>query len=126
MKLHNKNITKSKFKFTGNRSFKSTLPDPIKEIVKTWCNLNGIFIDEDHKYITIVQKTKLKEKIIKLYLNYHHSKISGKKYIIASNNRKQKHINISKMIAIEIEIQKFINKNNNLKILNSNLLSYEE
>lgn len=141
---------KTGLEFTGNRQPVHPMPIPLRQMVRKWCHLNGVFMSEQGDYITFVDSNQFeykkkssrnviirngvktlvneesegKERIIKLYLNYHKSN-DGKEHIIASNARTQQKINITGLMAIEHQIQNLSFPEEVMKMFNANILGDE-
>lgn len=141
---------KTGLEFTCNRAPVHPMPIPLCQMVRKWCHLNGVFMSEQGDYITFVDSNQFehkkkssrnvivrngvktlvneesqgKEKLIKLYLNYHKTQ-DGKEHIIASNARTQKKINITGLMAIEHQIQNLSFSEEVMKMFNANILCDE-
>ena len=149
--IHETNISGSGVSFAGSRQPVSPMPIPLRTMVRKWCHLNGVFMSPDGSYITVVETNQFgyvkpkstrnvvirngvktlvdqqetgKNEILKLYLNYHMTE-DGREYVIASNARKQKSINITGMMAIERQIQNLGFSQQVMNILNANILGDE-
>lgn len=149
--INEANIGGSGVSFTNQRQPVSPMPIPLRTMVRKWCHLNGVFMSPDGSYITIVENnefepkkkktrnvilrngTKMileehdsgKEEIIRLYLNYHITE-DGREFVLASNARKQKSINITGMMAIERQIQNLGFSQEVMDLLNFNILGNEK
>jgi len=66
-----------------------------------------------------------KSEILRLYLNYHVDK-EGREFVLASNARKQKSVNITGMMAIERQIQNLGFSQEVMDVLNANILCNEK
>lgn len=116
---------KTNLNFTGNRQPVHQMPIPLRKMVRKWCNLNNVFMSDDGTYLTWVDELHGKEQIIKLYLNYHKTK-EGKEYVIASNARMQKTINVTNLMAVEYQIQNLSFSKEIMDVFNANLLELSE
>jgi hypothetical protein len=111
--------------FTGSRQPVHPMPIPLRKMVRTWCHLNGIFMSEDGQYITWNDGENGKDKLIRLYLNYHKN-IKGQEFVIASNNRIQRSVNITGFMAVEKQIQDLKFSKDIMDMFNANLLNDED
>lgn len=142
---------KTGLEFTGNRQPVHPMPIPLRQMVRKWCNLNGVFMSKEGDYITFLESDQFeykkkrsrnvllingvktlvsdtntgKEKIIKLYLNYHKSQ-DGTECVIASNARTQKRINITGLMAIEHQIQNLSFSDEIMSLFNANIFGDEK
>ena len=115
-------------RYTGKRKPVS-MPIPLRNIIRKFCDNNGIFMDPQGKYIMLFSdvngKGKMKE--VKYYLNYHKTQdkhyenssgvkldIPGKEIIIASNHRMQKQVNVTRLMARVYAFDDSIAKNDKL------------
>lgn len=112
---------KTNFNFTGNRQPVHQMPIPLRKMVRNWCSLNNVFMSEDGTYLTWVDNIHGKEQIIKLYLNYHKTQ-QGKEYVIASNARIQRSINVTNLMAVEHQIQNLSFSDEIMEMFNANVL----
>lgn len=141
---------KTGLEFTGNRQPVHPMPIPLRQMIRKWCHLNGVFMSQDGDYITLIDSNEFehkkkskrnvmlvngvktimnesntgKEKVIKLFLNYHKSQ-DGKECVIASNARTQIKLNITGMMAIEHQIQNLSFPEEVMKMFNANILGDE-
>lgn len=92
--------------FTGNRRPVQPLPLPLRVLVRSWCDLQGIFMSDDGTHLIWKEITNGKAELIKLFLSYHKSEKTGKEYVFAKNDRFDRRIDVTGMMAVEIELQK--------------------
>ena len=107
--------------FTGKRQPVSPLPLPLRVLVRSWCDLNGIFMSEDGTHLIWKEVTQGKAELIKLFLSYHKSEKSGKEYVFAKNNHFNRRINVTGMMAVEIELQKLNFDEQTMREFNDNM-----
>jgi len=149
--IHDTKVGGSNLNFTGQRQPVSPMPIPLRTMIRKWCHLNGVFMSPDGSYITIVETNEFeptkkrtrnvvlrngvktlvenqetgKSEILRLYLNYHVDK-EGREFVLASNARKQKSVNITGMMAIERQIQNLGFSQEVMDVLNANILCNEK
>lgn len=142
---------KTGLEFTGNRQPVHPMPISLRQMIRKWCHINGIFMSKEGDYITFIDSNQFeykkkrsrnvllingvktlvsdtdagKEQIVKLYLNYHKSQ-DGTECVIASNKRTQKKINITGLMAIEHQIQNLSFPEEVMKLFNANILGDEK
>lgn len=110
--------------FTGNRQPVHPMPIPLRQMVRKWCHLNGVFMSAEGDYITWEETENGKDRLIKLYLNYHKTQ-AGQEIVIASNARQQRSINVTGMMAIEHQIQNLSFPAEVMEMFNANLFGDE-
>ena len=77
------------------------LPLVLRKHIREWCEVNHIImgIHEKHgDYIIWSDSIEGKDKLIRLYLNYFKSKLSGRHYVFAHNQMFQRRININNLM----------------------------
>ena len=91
--------------FTGDRQPVSPMPIPLKVLVRSWCDLNGIYMADDGSYL-VWQEESNNNQLIRLELSYFKSTKTGKEYVFAKNKRFNRRIDVTGLMAVEHEIQK--------------------
>ena len=114
-------------RYTGKRKPVSPLPLPLRNMLRQFCTDNGIFMDPQGQYIMLFDDVNGKGKIkeIKFCLNYHKTQdkhyenssgielnIPGREYIIASNHRMQKQVNVTRLMAHTFAFDKAVSNTN--------------
>jgi hypothetical protein len=71
--------------FTGNRQPVRPMPLRLKAFIRSWCDMNGMFLSDDSSDMVYNNISNGKSELIRLYFDY--MKKNNKEYVIARNYR---------------------------------------
>jgi len=103
--IHGINASSGK-NFTGNRQPVHPMPVRLKAFVRSWCDLNGMFLSDDSSYMVYNNTVNGKSDLIKLKLDYFKSQQNDREFIFATNRKHKIRINVTNAMIIQAGIQK--------------------
>ena len=91
------------------------LPIVLRKYVREWCEVHDITMGIHEKfgdYLIWCEIAEGKEKLIRLYLNYFESKMTGAKYVFAHNRQFSRRINVNNLMSIMNQVDEDLDKVN--------------
>ena len=90
--------------FTGQRQPVHPMPLRLKAFLRSWCDMNGMFLSEDSTYMVFNHIKNGKSKLIKLTLEYHKSTRTNEEFIFARNRKAGVNMNVTGAMSIQKDI----------------------
>lgn len=87
--------------FTGNRQPVHPMPIRLKAFIRSWCDMNGMFLSDDSSYMVYNNTVNGKSDLIKLKLDYYKSERNDREYVFATNRKHNVRINVTGAMAIQ-------------------------
>jgi len=87
--------------FTGNRQPVHPMPIRLKAFIRSWCDMNGMFLSDDSSYMVYNNTVNGKSDLIKMKLDYYKSELNDREYVFATNRKHNVRINVTGAMAIQ-------------------------